>query len=938
MPKLVLSFFSDHCTLAFLMGILFFSYPGLAIAGYQPIAETLSLDAKRAAAKKADQEGLQLERQGTAESRRQAIDKWQTVLKLWQQIGDTNNEAKTLYNIGLVYSDLGEKHKALELLKQALPLMQKVGNKEGEARIFSQIGRVYNLLGEEYEALTFLNQALILIQKINNKKDEATALNNIGKIYSHLGDKQKALEYYHQALPLRRAAGDKRGEAITINNIGLVYSYLGEKKKALEYYHQALPLMQQTNNQDGEAATLNYIGRVYSYLGEKQKALAFFEKALPLTKQTGNRGSEAATLNNIALTYSNLGNNSKALEYYQQALFLREAVSDISGKAITLTGMGKVYANLGDDNKAMAYYQQALPLRQAVGDKEGEANTLFNIADLERDRGNLQAALIQIEAAIQIIEDLRTNIASKLLRAFYFATQHKVYAFYIDLLMQLHKQQPAKGYDAIALQASESTRARSLLELLAEAKVDIRQGVDPNLLAAESNLRKKFDAVEQQRLDLLNSQHTQKQIQLIETEIAALIDQYRELKAKIRTSSPRYAALTQPQPLKLTEIQQQVLDKDTLLLQYFLGEKRSYLWVISKTNISSYELPNRTQIEAAAQKFSVALTAPSQRNNFVQIAKAATPLTQMLLPPAATISQHKRLVIVSDGALQYLPFGALTTSSNYEPLLLKHEIISLPSASTLAIIRREHQGRKLPPKKLAVIADPVFSQSDERLTVKKTPLSQLSPTNNINTLALNRSVNNYSVKFDRLRFTRKEADKILELVPEDQRLQVLGFAANRDFVTSNQLSQYQIVHFATHGIINNQRPELSGVVLSLFDEQGKPQNGFLRLLDFYNLYLPVELVVLSACQTGWGENIRGEGLVGLTTAFMYAGSPRVIMSLWSVDDEGTSILMQKFYQKMLKENLKPASALRQSQIEMWQEQKWNSPFYWAAFMLQGEWR
>ncbi|MEA5549441.1 CHAT domain-containing protein [Anabaena cylindrica UHCC 0172] len=929
MPKLVLSFFRDHRTLAFLMGILLFSYPGLAVARYQPIAQTTSLEAKRAAAKKADQEGLQLEQQGTAESRRQAIEKWQTVLKLWRQIGDTENEAQTLYYIGLVYSDLGNKNKALELLNQALILMQKVGNKEGEARTMIEIGRVYSLLGEKSEALTFLNQALLLIQKVKNKKDEATALNNIGKIYSDLGDKQKALEYYHQALPLRRAVGDQKGEAITINNIGLVYSYLGEKNKALEYYNQALSLMQQTNDKDGEAATLNYIGRVYSSFREKQKALAFFEQALPLTQKTGNKGSEAATLNNIALTYSDLGNKHKALAYYQQVLLLRRAVQDTSGEAITLTGIGKVYANLGDDNKAMAYYQQALPLRQAVGDKEGEANTLFNIADLEYDRGNLPAALIQIEAAIQIIEDLRTNIASQALRAFYFASQHKVYAFYIDLLMQLHKQQPAKGYDAIALQASESTRARSLLELLAEANVDIRQGVDPKLLTAESNLRKKFDAVEQQRIDLLNRKYTQQQIQFIETEIAALIDQYRELKAQIRTSSPHYAALTQPKPLTLTEIQQQVLDKDTLLLQYFLGEKRSYLWVISKTNISSYELPKRIEIEAAAQKFSVALTAPSQRDSFVQIAKAAAPLTQIILPPDATISQHKRLVIVSDGALQYLPFGALTTSNNYEPLLLKYEIISLPSASSLAIMRREHQGRKLPPKKLAVIADPVFSQYDERLTVKK---------NNINTLALNRTANNYSVKFDRLRFTRKEADNILELVPEDQRLQVLGFAANRDLVTSRQLSQYQIVHFATHGIINNQRPELSGVVLSLFNEKGKPQNGFLRLLDFYNLYLPVELVVLSACQTGLGENIRGEGLVGLTTAFMYAGSPRVVMSLWSVDDEGTSILMQKFYQKMLQENLKPASALRQAQIEMWQEKKWNSPFYWAAFMLQGEWR
>jgi CHAT domain-containing protein len=189
-----------------------------------------------------------------------------------------------------------------------------------------------------------------------------------------------------------------------------------------------------------------------------------------------------------------------------------------------------------------------------------------------------------------------------------------------------------------------------------------------------------------------------------------------------------------------------------------------------------------------------------------------------------------------------------------------------------------------------------------------------------------------------LPFTRIEGDRILSLVPNTQSRSAFDFAANRAIVTSPELSRYQIVHFATHGILNSQNPELSGIVLSLVDEQGTPQNGFLRLNDIFNLNLPAELVVLSACETGLGKEIRGEGLVGLTRGFMYAGAPRVVVSLWSVDDEGTSELITRFYKKMLQQGLKPVAALRAAQVEMWKSEDWKASYYWAAFVVQGEWQ
>jgi CHAT domain-containing protein len=192
--------------------------------------------------------------------------------------------------------------------------------------------------------------------------------------------------------------------------------------------------------------------------------------------------------------------------------------------------------------------------------------------------------------------------------------------------------------------------------------------------------------------------------------------------------------------------------------------------------------------------------------------------------------------------------------------------------------------------------------------------------------------------FERLRFSRQEADAVAALAPANGSLKATDFAASRATATSPELGGYRIVHFATHGLVNNHNPELSGIVLSLVDEAGRPQDGFLRLHDIYNLKLGADLVVLSACRTALGKDIRGEGLVGLTRGFMYAGAPRVLASLWNVDDRATSQLMRQLYVGVLKQNQSPAAALRAAQVAMWKSSRWQSPYYWAAFAMQGEWR
>jgi CHAT domain-containing protein len=375
---------------------------------------------------------------------------------------------------------------------------------------------------------------------------------------------------------------------------------------------------------------------------------------------------------------------------------------------------------------------------------------------------------------------------------------------------------------------------------------------------------------------------------------------------------------------------------------------------VTPSSLEVFELPARADIEAAVKRAYDLLTARNQNlpgesaaARAIRVRKAdetyldaAAKVSAILLAPAAHLIAGKRLLIVGEGVLQHLPFGALPDpgAGKPAPLMIGHEIVTAPSASVVSVLRRDTAGRKEAPKSVAIVADPVFSAGDERLastprTAAALPAAKVAPGEGKRPAG-----ETGEQEFLRLRFSRAEADEIARLAPPTSSWKALDFDASRDTVLNADLSQYRIVHFATHSLLNSDHPELSGVVLSLVDRAGRPQNGFLRLYDIYNLRLNADLVVLSACQTALGGEIRGEGLIGLTRGFLYAGAPRVVATLWEIDDRTTSELMKHFYGAMLSRGERPAAALRAAQTAMFQTRGWDSPYYWGAFTLQGEWR
>ncbi|MFM8295485.1 MAG: CHAT domain-containing protein, partial [Microcystaceae cyanobacterium] len=587
---------------------------------------------------------------------------------------------------------------------------------------------------------------------------------------------------------------------------------------------------------------------------------------------------------------------------------------------------------------ALNYYQQSLKLRQQIGDRPKESISRYSLAQLYAQQGKFPQAKQEIEQAIKIIEILRGQVNNQELRTYFLGSKQDYYRFYIDLLMQQHRQFPRQGWDAKALAISEQSKARSLLDLLRQMPEPITQGITPQQLAQKQQLEEQLESLERRRIQLFNQANTQtinpQQTQELETQLTQVSEQYQQLLTTLKQTSPGYANLTQPSTLNLKQIQA-LLTPDTALLEYALGQERSYLWVVTKNQLQSYTLLREVTLNQAVKEFRDSFLIPSNRLRRSLAIRTGFALRNQILPPQLTL-KNQRLVIVGDGSLLYLPFAALPDREKLDPqlkyLIDNHELTFLPSASVLKTLRDNSKNRPLATKTLAIFADPVFNLQDERLKplgLKASP--SVSP-------ELMRSARESGVLFDRLPFTQTEAEQILALLPQQSSLPEIGFSANRNRSLNAQMDQYRLIHFATHGLLNSQSPQLSGLVLSLFNPQGRSQNGFLRLYDIFNLRLAAELVVLSACQTGLGKAIKGEGLIGLTRGFMYAGANRVVVSLWSVDDLATSLLMTEFYRGILQKNLSPGLALQKAQQKIKGDKDLASPYYWAAFTLQGEWQ
>jgi CHAT domain-containing protein/Tfp pilus assembly protein PilF len=903
--------------------------------------------------------GANLGRLGNEE---EALKSLNEAFKIYEKHHDRRGQASVFNNIAFQHLRAGRYRLASEILRKALPLRRAENDRASEANLFNNIAASFDEIGETREALDGYQEALRIWEELNTQGDLpnsietlATGFNNVAIAHDKLGEWQRAFENYEKALSLY-GPNPPVAAAYTLDNIGELYAVLGQSRRALEYYLKAKSLAEGKDSRV-EAIILNHLGEFYISQNDLAAALACFERILKLRK---DYPGQANALTNIGSIYARQNKREKALESYDSALKLLEGGEDRRGLAFTLQKVGEARLLLNDTNKALEALNRALPIWRAITDKRGEASTLYTIARIERDRENLAQALDSSKQAINIIETLRTKVTSQRLRSSFFATQQSHYDLHINIRMRQYEIDKSLEHVAAALEASEQSRARSLVDTLSEAGANLYQGVSNDLINQEREAQQKLNDKARIQTNILSRKHSKNEAENIEKEVNQAIAEYDAIRDKIKKSSPAYAQLTHAQSLTLSEIQQ-LLDDETLLLEYFLGDEKSYLWLVSRTSISGFDsLPKRSEIENRSKAFyeeliklTSRLNDPRTRGRQRKDRAASTSvdpvaLSQLLIGPIADKIGKKRLIIVGDGVLHYLPFGALpsplqasdrsqrTVASARTPYLIEeHEIVYLPSASVLSILRSETANRKPAPLSVAVIANPVFTSDDRRLNTVKQKSAPPSANSNLNARRRLRS----GLQLVPLPETETEALDIKNIIGDNRTRILKDFEANRATVMQLQKQQYRIIHFATHGDLDTDHPELSAIVLSLFDSQGRDlkEEGFLRLHDIYNMKLPADLIVLSACETGLGQMLKGEGLIGLTRGFMHAGSPRVVASLWRVEDLGTSELMKRFYQHMARGSMSPPSALRQAQIEMLRHRRWNAPYFWAGFVLQGEW-
>lgn len=880
--------------------------------------------------------------------RTEARNVFQEVLEGAKARNDIQQQSVTLNNLARLQQDFGDNQEAKKYYEESLALARRYGNGAQEAVILTGLGMLYHSLGQEQKAIDTLNEALAERHRVGDRHGEAVTSNSLAIVYSDTGEAQKALDAANSALSVFRELDDKPDFAAGQHTLGSIYQSLGLYEQAKSCFEQALETQKRLGNKEGEASALNSLGVLAQYQRgsnealtqtEAREALARFKESLPLIDKLENRIAQARLLTNMAMVLTDAGELPEARERLNRSLQIGRETGDVDSQALALHNLGFVYSRLGDPDQALVYYRQALDLWRRIRDDIAAARALSLMAKTERQQGKLDLALGHIEEAIHLNESLRSKLASQAWRASYLATAANPYEIKIGLLMQLHREHPDRGYDAQAFETSERARARSLLELLAESRIDTRRDVDPELLERERSIVHSLNAKasELRKLEPLSEEGVK-----LEQEIEDLTAEYENAEAQIRINSPAYAALTLPRPLTLKEIQKDVLDPDTLLLEYWLGEERSYLWAVTPASLWSHELPKRSQIDADASDFLELVMTGSQ--NQMDLAEKGAGLSGTLLGPVTPELKAKRLVIVGDGEkLAAFPFAALPVPSSSKPLLTEHEIVIEPSASAVAILRRETTGRKIPPKDVAVLADPVFSTQDDRFPGPPDPSGAHPSTAGTRSIppltGLNAVFRDAAEDLPRLKSTRDEANRIVALTAPERSMALLDFRATKAAAMDPALANYRVVHFATHGLSDPIHPGLSGLALSFYDENGLPVDGFLRLNDIFNLRLPVQLVVLSACRSGQGKPVKGEGLVGLARGFMYAGAASLTVSLWEVFDVSTAELMARFYKGLLgSDHLRPAAALRAAQLSLMQEEKWNHPYYWAPFIVEGEWR
>jgi CHAT domain-containing protein/tetratricopeptide (TPR) repeat protein len=838
-----------------------------------------------------------------------------------EKISSVSIEIYNLYVRAKEQRDASDCQGSIESFGKAIELAHEIRSKEHELKCLRQLSINYWEQKNFQEFFVLNKRGLAIARDIKHQIEEGRCLNNIGLFYYQIDNYSDALKYYEQALIIAWKINSLKEQNNCLTNIALIYIDVGDYERALEYSLKALKLDRKLNDWARISKDLNNIGIIFTKKGkisenryDFQSALNYYNESLDIVTKIRDLNTEVKVLNNIGSIHYHLGENAKSLDYFKRALGKAEAVRDSEEMSIILNNIGIVYSHMGNYEESTRYYQRVIDLASKIEGNRVLWEAYFEIANAYRNQNQLPAALENYRRSISVIENIRSTINLEELKATYLGTDKRIDAYHnlIALFIRLYQERHLPQYAAEAFRYFERAKARAFLDSIEISKLDLSEGTSQQLLNKETDL---MNDISQLHTRLLIPQLSSKQRDEINENLEEREDQLESLRREIREVSPVYANIRYPKTVTLQEAQATLIDDETVCFAYLVAKENSYGLAITHKNIKIFPLPERTEVQKLVQGYLTAITDVTNQDFHL-----GHRLYDVLIRPGLS-PKIKRLIIVPDDVLYFLPFETLLSREAGREWLIKDFTFDyVPSLSSLRelIERRKSNGHR-PQKDILALGDPSFG------------VNEIEPEAGGGDL-LQGSNNPAATAFSRLKYSGLEIEKIAALFKPAKRSILERDQASEENFKNQDLADFRIIHFATHAFVDDQKPARSSIVLAL--DQDPREDGFLQMREIFNLKMQADLVVLSACQTGLGQLIRGEGIEGLSRAFFYSGASSVLLSLWAINDQASYQLLERFYLH-LRSAHPVMDSLRLAKLEMIDSKVLDHPYYWAGFIVSG---
>lgn len=854
----------------------------------------------------------------------QAAEYFRKSLTISEELGDRAGIDSSLNNLGIFYGTQGDYTQAMEYFQKSLKMNTESGNKYGVALATGNIGSVLYEWGDHAQALDRFQESLTISEGLNDKAGIARYLGNIGNVYYRQGNYARALKYYRDSLSLRESLNEKMGVAGIRSNIGNVYYRQGNYAQAAEFYQQSLELSKTLGYKPGVANGLNNLGNIRYEQNDYARALDYHQQSLGMKEEMGDKPGIAASLDNIGLIHGEQGDYARALEFHQRSLEVREYLKDKGGIAISLFNIGAAHKKQGNYALSADFARRAAELAREIEYVELLWQARFMAGLAYRDLKQLSQAHVAFDEAIRIVETMRVQAVGGEQEAQRFLeSKISPYLAMVNLLLSENNLPEAFVY-------AERAKGRVLLDVLHSGRANITKAMTAQEHERERVLNNQIVSLNTQVFrERQRDEPDKTRVEATEKELEKARLEYEAFEASLYAVHPELKVKRgEAEILKLDEAGAFLPDAGTAALEFVVTEERTSLFVMTKNAPGS-------QPSAAIKVFTVPIKQKDLEERVKQFraqvaerdqtfAKNALALYQLLLKPALTLLRNKTtLIIVPDGPLWELPFQALQSSGG-RYLLKDHAVFYAPSLTVLREMVRLRRQNRVPTANPALLAvgNPALGDQTVKLVEDATMGERLVP----------------------LPAAQRQAEELGRLYGQQRSKVYVGADATEERVKAES-ANYNILHLAAHGALDNRSPMYSNIVLAQTGYKGK-EDGLLEAWELMRLDLKADLAVLSACETARGHVAGGEGVIGLSWALFVAGCPTTVVSQWKVNDQSTADLMVEFHRQLkmhsapkaasLNSRASTAQALRQAALKLLGKSQYQHPYYWAGFIVVGD--